>query len=426
MSVEKTTVLVQEVSKKFSRSLKHSIAYGMADITRNVVGLRSPSEDLRPREFWALDDVSFELHRGEILGLIGPNGSGKSTTLKLLNGIFMPDRGRIHIHGRVGALIDVGVGFHPMLTGRENIFVSGAILGLSKREIDWKLDEIIAFSEIEDFIDTPVRFYSSGMYVRLGFSVAIHLDPDVLLIDEVLSVGDMAFGRKCFQRMTEILNSGITVVFVSHAIRHVERICQKALLLHHGKVRSYGPAYEVSKEYYALANRLFLSRGSEAVKDRAFGVHSDPERFEVTGVELLDERRERCDQFKMLQTVIIRFHFVAHRKVEGLQVVVRFLTIDGVSISSLSPREDECPDFEGEGYLDCVVPELALREGVYTITVSFSDRVSALFKCDRAAELSIIPDDSLYRTNLSTGALVVFPARWEFRNQESEIQAVKA
>ena len=175
-------IKVENVSKKYCKSLKHSMLYGMSDIGRNVLGLKSRSERLRDNEFWALDDISFEVKRGETLGLIGPNGSGKTTLLKMLNGIFWPDKGKITIKGKVGALIAVGAGFHPLLTGRENIYINAAILGMSKREIDKKFDAIVDFADIGDFLDSPVKHYSSGMYVRLGFAVAVHCDPDILLV----------------------------------------------------------------------------------------------------------------------------------------------------------------------------------------------------------------------------------------------------
>ena len=190
-----TVIKVENVSKKYCRSLKHTMMYGMQDIARNSIGLKSCSDTLREGEFWALNDVSFEVKKGETLGIVGANGSGKSTLLKLLNGIFMPDKGRIEINGRVGALIEVGAGFHPMLTGRENIYVNGAILGMSKKEIDKKFDEIVDFADIGDFIDSPVKHYSSGMYVRLGFAIASHADLDILMVDEVLAVGDFRFKK---------------------------------------------------------------------------------------------------------------------------------------------------------------------------------------------------------------------------------------
>lgn len=227
-------VRVENVSKKFCRSLKKSLWYGMQDIASEVLG-RKYEHELRPDEFWSVKDVSFELRRGECLGLIGRNGAGKSTLLRMLNGLIKPDRGRIEIRGRVNALIALGAGFNPILTGRENIYVNASVLGLSKQEINEKIDEIIDFAEIGEFIEAPVQSYSSGMQVRLGFAVATALHPDVLILDEVLAVGDAAFRVKCFNRMHEVLKNA-AVIFVSHSMPQITRICNHALLLQQGKV----------------------------------------------------------------------------------------------------------------------------------------------------------------------------------------------
>lgn len=226
-------IKAEGVSKKFCRSLKRSMVYGVEDIARDVLHFNLATAKLRKDEFWALDDVSFEVKRGECLGIIGRNGAGKSTLLKMLNGIILPDKGRITIKGDVGAIIEVGAGFHPMLTGRENIYINGAILGLSKRDIDQRFDEIVAFSELEEFIDMPVKHYSSGMYVRLGFAIAIQMEPDVLILDEVLAVGDLSFQAKCFNTIHKLLQKS-AVLFVSHNMPQVSRICSNISVLHKG------------------------------------------------------------------------------------------------------------------------------------------------------------------------------------------------
>lgn len=236
---EETLVKVENVSKKFCRDLKTSLWYGVKDLTSEFLGGRSDQAELRPKEFWAVNDISFELKRGECLGLIGRNGAGKSTLLKMLNGLIKPDRGSITMHGRVGALIELGAGFNPILTGRENIYNNGSVLGISKKEIDAVIDEIIEFSEIEKFIDTPVQYYSSGMKVRLGFSVAVHMKPDVLILDEVLAVGDSGFKIKSFNKINEIMKNA-AVIFVSHSMPNVAIISNKVLLMEYGKMEHYG------------------------------------------------------------------------------------------------------------------------------------------------------------------------------------------
>jgi ABC-type polysaccharide/polyol phosphate transport system ATPase subunit len=279
MSGRDMVVSVRGVSKKYCRSLKQGIRYGLMDLARNTVGLEARARDLRPGEFWAVNDVSVEVQRGEVLGIVGKNGSGKSTLLKLLNGIFMPDGGEIEVHGRVGALIEVGAGFHPMLTGRENIYVNGAILGLSRRELDDRLESIIEFSGVRDFIDTPVKFYSSGMYVRLGFAVAAHMQPDVLLIDEVLAVGDAAFHAKCYAALSRLRQSGTAIIVVSHNMVELQRICTRCVWMKDGRVAAEGSPARTISEYLVWSDSLSAqsyladaeAAGAEAPSTRVAG-----------------------------------------------------------------------------------------------------------------------------------------------------------
>ena len=232
MKEKEVLIKVEGLSKKFSKDLKSSLWYGVKDLVTAVKGSNEDRE-LRKNEFWALQDINFELRRGECLGLIGHNGAGKSTLLKILNGLINPDAGKVTIKGRVGALIELGAGFNPILSGRENIYNNGAILGFSKKEIDAKVEEIINFAEIREFIDMPVQNYSSGMKVRLGFAVAAQMEPDVLIIDEVLAVGDVGFALKCYKTIDQILPN-TAIVFVSHSMPMISRICNKIILLDRG------------------------------------------------------------------------------------------------------------------------------------------------------------------------------------------------
>jgi lipopolysaccharide transport system ATP-binding protein len=222
--------------------------------------------DLRDKEFWALRDVSFQMNRGEALGIIGPNGSGKSTALKLLGGILRPDRGNLGVKGRLSTLIELGAGFHPDLTGRENIFLNGTILGMKRAEIAKKFDQIVEFSELEDFIDTPVKRYSSGMYARLGFSVAAHVNPEVLVIDEVLSVGDYHFQQKCFDKMREFVKKGTSLIFVSHNMTAVSTLCNRALLLRSGEPIYYGDVSVAMQKYHSFYEDQAASEYIEVVE----------------------------------------------------------------------------------------------------------------------------------------------------------------
>ncbi len=240
---------MEHVYKKFRKGeVYNSLRDLIPALTGKMFRQQELSEDDK-REFWALQDISFEVPHGEALGIIGRNGAGKSTALKILSRIMKPTKGRMVVNGRLCAIIEVTAGFHPDLTGRENIFLNGTILGMTKREIEGKLDQIVAFSGLEEFIDTPIKRYSSGMYARLGFSVAAHVDPEVLIVDEVLSVGDFAFQQRCVDRMRTVIKGGATVLFVSHNLKTVTELCQRALLLDKGKIVALGPTDSVVQRY---------------------------------------------------------------------------------------------------------------------------------------------------------------------------------
>ena len=243
-------VRVEHVSKRYAGDLRTSLRYAVHDIGRELLR-RPPPKEPRPGEFTALDDVSFELRPGEALGVMGPNGAGKSTLLKVLHGLVKPDGGAARIRGRVGALIELGTGFDPILTGRENIEVNATILGLTDTELASAIEQVLAFAELEDVADTPVRFYSSGMAARLAFAVAAHLRPDVLLVDEVLAVGDFAFQRKCFRHMRDYLERGGTLVIVSHNVFQIQTLCARGLVLDQGRVAFAGTAPEAVSRYLA-------------------------------------------------------------------------------------------------------------------------------------------------------------------------------
>ncbi|MCL5783765.1 MAG: ABC transporter ATP-binding protein [Patescibacteria group bacterium] len=234
-----TAIKFDNVSKKFRKGKKLLLKEALIDTFKPE----------RQEDFWALKDIIFEVKKGESIGVIGTNGSGKSTILKLIAGVLTPTKGKITVNGHISPLIELGAGFHPELTGRENIYLNGTILGLSKKEVDEKLNDIIAFSELEEFIDTPVKHYSSGMYMRLGFSVAIHTKPDILLIDEILAVGDVAFQTKCLNKMEEFKKSGVTIFIVSHNMEMIKKFCHKAIMLSAGKVTFNGDCAQALEEY---------------------------------------------------------------------------------------------------------------------------------------------------------------------------------
>ena len=296
----KQDVVVQldSVSKKFCRSLKRSMWYGALDIVRDGLCVRPNLGKLRKKEFWALQDTSFELKRGEVLGIIGPNGSGKTTILKMLNGIILPDEGKVTVRGRVGALIALGAGFHPQLTGRENVYINGAILGMSKREIDKKFDAIVDFSELREFLDTSVKHYSSGMFVRLAFSVAVHLNPDILLIDEVLAVGDVGFRTKSYEFIKKLQHKGVSIILISHNLPAIYEMCEETMLLWKGQMKFKGKTAEAID----LLTKDLLAEGQEDIEGKR--VH-DPllGEIEIRGggriksVRLLNENEEQVLNF---------------------------------------------------------------------------------------------------------------------------------
>jgi len=237
----KKVIIFNHVEKRFKKGRKLLLKEALLDIFKPAA----------TEEFWALDDVSFEIKKGETIGIIGPNGSGKSTILKLMAGVMVPSRGNVEIAGKIAPLIELGAGFHPELTGRENIYLNGSILGMKQKEIDKKFKSIVDFSELHEFIDTPVKHYSSGMYMRLGFSIAISIEPEILLIDEILAVGDIAFQQRCMEKMNEFKKNGVTIVFVSHSLGAIKDFCQRAIWLEGGKMKEEGKPEKVIAAYQA-------------------------------------------------------------------------------------------------------------------------------------------------------------------------------
>ncbi len=369
-----TVVKVENVSKKFTRSLKHSMLYGIKDIARNMVGLSAHSERLRPGEFWALDNISFELKKGETLGIIGPNGAGKTTLLKLLNGIFNPDEGKIRMKGKVGALIQIGAGFHPLLTGKENIYINGSILGMSKKEIDKKLHSIIDFADIGDFIDSPVKYYSSGMYVRLGFAIAIHCNPDILLVDEILAVGDVGFQTKCLQRMKEVKDRGTSIIFISHNLESVNNICLRAIFLHQGKMKFLGSPLDA----ISLYRKFVLSSSQKFPKEAPAKVETikGEKKIEISKVEFINREGIKTETFKTAESMTMNIYYFAKEPIDSPEFRLAFYLIDGTHYAWHSTRADgyQTGIINGRGKLEVIFPELNLMSGEYLISVLILDK----------------------------------------------------
>ena len=365
-----TLVRVSGVSKKFCLSLKKSLWYGLCDMGRELTGRRRGEHGgLRTKEFWAVNNVSFELKRGECLGLIGRNGAGKTTLLKMLNGLIKPDAGRIEMRGRVGALIALGAGFNPILTGRENIYVNGSVLGLTKKEIGAKLDEIVDFAEIGDFIDTPVQNYSSGMAVRLGFAVASSIRPDVLLIDEVLAVGDISFVLRCLNRVSELLPT-TAVVFVSHNMQFVSRICTCALLMDHGNIEYAGDDVAFAIERYSKTTLTFQrqSVGGTDLQLAGIGLRTGPQQdFEDSSTLNLPAGSPLEIRIEFKSTVPIALKIRPWVKIYDGQMreIADLGPMPATQCYHVAPR--------GRIILQLVVAPLHLNAGMYSIVVGASD-----------------------------------------------------
>jgi len=414
-----TVVQCEGVSKKFCKSLKKSMLYGGLDILQSTFGIIPDPAILRPDEFFSIDNVSFELKRGESFGIIGPNGSGKTTLLKMLNGIFMPDKGRITVKGKMGALIQVGAGFHPMLSGRENIYINGAILGMKKREIDEKFDSIVDFADIGDFLDSPVKFYSSGMYVRLGFAIAVHCRPDILLIDEVLAVGDLKFQSKCLKFITNnVLKNGCSVIFVSHNRYAVEDVCTEVLYLKQGKPVKKGKTLEVIDRY------LMDIKNEEAQEDSGSfdGFHSEG----IVKVVFLDQGGQEKTEFKTGEAMRIRFYYSFNHSIQNPSIGITFnhddprytLVSSTDYIFNLHSGYDEfkVDSVEAQGYFEVTVDCLYLPVGIYKYSVYLysENKMNLLCKYDTAGQVEVLWSD-----NRPKRSLIELPHRWSKTEQQS-------
>jgi ABC-type polysaccharide/polyol phosphate transport system ATPase subunit len=345
---------------------------------------------LRRNVTWALRDVSLAIEPGEAVGVIGRNGSGKTTLLRLIAGIFKPSTGRLEVGGDVGSLLELGAGFHPDFTGRENVYMNGAIHGLKRSYVRDRFDEIVAFAELEPFIDAPVRTYSSGMYMRLGFSVATHLDPDILLLDEVFAVGDEAFQRKCFGKILELRERGRTILFVSHAAPAVERLCERAVLLTNGRLEADGSAREVIARY----QKLLASEEQEAATSHAWG--TGEARIADVRVEGSDGTEQR--QFVSGGTLVVRLRVEVAEPIAPPRIAIEFRDANGGLLGASEIDGDELGWSAGRGEYEVSfdVPRLPLSDGLFRLGVALSDSASTRLyhRIDPAAEFNVFPDEN--------------------------------
>ena len=360
MSESSAAIVVDHVTKSFrifherNQSLKASI-------------MRRKRMDFE--DFLALDDVSLEVREGETFGLIGENGSGKSTLLKCMAKILRPDKGSISVVGKSSALLELGAGFHPELSGRENVYLNGSILGLSKREVDTRFDDIVSFAGLERFIDTPVKNYSSGMYVRLGFAVAISIEPDVLLVDEVLAVGDEAFQRKCGEKFADLRGAGKTIVIVSHAMESVRNLCDRVAWLEHGVLRKIDTAGNVVDEYLGD-----VQVDREADDDTGAPRWGSGE-ARIDKIELLGADGTPTQRVRMGDPVTLRFHYDVTTPIDKPVFGMAIYTLEGMHVTGPNTRDAEMvPDrLEGNGHVDFTVDSLPLTPGTYDVSASIYD-----------------------------------------------------
>ncbi len=361
-------------------------------------------------EFWALTDVSFEVPPGEVVGIIGRNGAGKSTLLKILSRITKPTTGRVETNGRVGSLLEVGTGFHPELTGRENIYLNGSILGMSHKEITHKFDEIVAFAEVEKFLDTPVKRYSSGMYVRLAFAVAAHLEPEILIVDEVLAVGDMNFQRKCMNRMQEVGKGGRTILFVSHNMAAMERLCSRAILLEQGRTAAQGEVGEIVREY----NRRTLAE-ADGTAAGAVGERSGV----IRSVTLWTENGEVTNYVPLGGVCHLRITLRLQEEISfptiGLafddQVGQRLLTVHTPLAGNVIERVAGCCEVE------CAIPNFPLAPGDYWVKAALSSGKQEIESIEQVLFLRVIDGDAFGQGRGFTRGLCVAQSKWQLVNR---------
>ncbi len=381
----KTAISVKNVSKTFK-------IFHDKPLTLKEKILRLRSNDYTP--FYALKDVSFEIKKGETVGLIGHNGCGKSTLLSLIAGILYPNTGKIEVNGRVSSLIELGAGFHPDFTGRENIYTNASIFAMSKKQVDKYIDSIIDFSELGHFIDNPVRTYSSGMYLKLAFSVAIHINPEILLIDEILAVGDTNFQKKCFEKMMEFRRNCVTIVLVTHEINNIEKFCDRALWLQDGIIKKDGPPQEVAGAYALSMNDKYRSSIDEKNKikanteskcDTSAEEHKEEtiKHAEITGVKMLDSNGSEQTLFTVGEKVSVVISFKVNTPVKALGFGVHFFSADGTSCFATNSLLDENEiknankNTTGEAILK--IDKLNLIKGSYWLNVSAQTHGSIIY-----------------------------------------------
>ena len=401
---------VNKVSKKFCKDLKRSLWYGTKDLASDLLGLTQNRSELRKDEFWAVKDVSFQVERGECLGLIGHNGAGKSTLLKMLNGLIRPDEGKVKIRGRVGALIELTAGFNPILTGRENIYVNGQIIGFSKKDIDKKFDEIVEFAEIKDFIDMPVQNYSSGMKVRLGFAVAAQMEPDVLLIDEVLAVGDVNFRSKCYQKIAALRKSGTAMILVSHNPLAMLSSTNRAILLEHGCQLESG---DTSSVLTAYEERVLSSQINNNIEKKDNNINRRGQNLSILEVYIEDQIGNHHPILNTGQEVNIKIKGKVYKKVENVnfKIIIKDLAKEEANVLIFDTEKDaQAVSLEPGNFEIAVhIPFLGLNQGLYMIKVFAQQEYFSVLSIYENLRITVKNSENRY-----IGALFYLPYKWKY------------
>ncbi len=412
-----TAIRFDHVSKKFA--LRRERPQSFQELFLSL--LRVEGRSRRPQPYWVLTDVSFEIKMVEVVGFIGPNGAGKSTVLKLMSRIIEPTSGRVEVNGRLSALLELGAGFHPDLTGRENIYLNGSILGLTHDQIRRKMDQIIDFAELDMFIDVPVKHYSSGMYVRLGFSIAAHTDPEIVLIDEVLAVGDARFQHKCLDKIAELRRQGLAIVLVSHDLGSIQSLCEKAIWLEDGQIQAFGQPAEVVMAYLNKVACEENLEGESSLPKLDGGNRWGTGRVQITRVELLDNKGQACRVFVTGSDMEIRLHYRAREAIEDPIFGMSIHHQNGMLVSGPNTGFGgmRIPSVEGEGVVVYRIPSLTLLEGTYRVSVSCHTRDdSEMFDYhDRAYSFRVYPGKSLERYGLMTTN-----GRWQLNPEEASLE----
>jgi len=401
----------QKSYDRFGEQFRDALTSPLRRAWKLVRGQASSAAEL-DKTIWALRDTSFEVKSGETIGIIGANGAGKSTLLKILSRITEPTEGYVDIYGRVGSLLEVGTGFHPELTGRENIYLNGAILGMKRVEIEQNFDEIVDFSEISEFIDTPVKHYSSGMYVRLAFSVAAHLEPEILLVDEVLSVGDAAFQKKCLGKMGDSVRDGRTVLFVSHNLSAVQRLCERTYWIDEGRIIQVGPSPEVVESY--LETTLQDTYGQQKARERKTKTDSLAY-FQY--VRFLDSEGHESLTFAGSTQMTVETRIKLNQKPAAVQLGLDITTIDGIPISNVNSRilGHDSIILQEDSIVKWHIEDLHLVPGRYSVNLRMKDELELIDYWENALNFQMLPFD-YYQTgqiNTSSYGVTYFPVHLE-------------